>query len=114
LSIITCLCYQTLTLDYICVFFLDNGGGVLLLGAEGDDDESNAVTHQVTDPYGVWLNNDAVVRTVQHAGYYHPKELFVKSASLSDALSVECGKKPAAAAKRFYESERSPEKAAGR
>ena len=64
------------------------GGSVLVLAGEGGFDSSAAsddYTHlnALTAPYGIRVEGDSVVRSVYAKDLYHPKEVLVRDASLS-------------------------------
>lgn len=71
--------------------FLHSGGSVLLLASEGGgaggEHLSNKWMNGLTAEFGIRINDDVVVRSVYSKDYFHPKEAYIKSASLSQTLS---------------------------
>lgn len=62
--------------------YLRDGGSVVVLSDEGSDAHHADVVNALTESYGITVNNDSCVRSVQHETYFHPKECYVRNAQL--------------------------------
>jgi intraflagellar transport protein 52 len=67
--------------------YLEAGGSVMFLAAEGGDAKSGANINKVTAQYGITLLEDSVVRTVYHK-YPHPKEVFISNGVVYQPFAV--------------------------
>jgi intraflagellar transport protein 52 len=56
--------------------YLVGGGNVLILLGEGGEGKYNTNVNWLLEQFGIFINNDSVVRTVYHK-YHHPKECLV-------------------------------------
>jgi intraflagellar transport protein 52 len=72
--------------------FMEEGGGVMVMANEGKEEQSFQHINKLTDEYGITIAHDAIVRTVYFRDYYHPKEAFIKNASLVPTLDKISGK----------------------
>lgn len=86
--------------------YLDAGGSVVFLGAEGGDPKLGSNINAVTKKYGITLQTDSVVRTVYYK-YPHPKEVFIGNGVIFKpfALAANRAGKP-----RLAETKEDPEK----
>lgn len=66
--------------------FMEKGGGVMIMANEGKEEQSFSHINRLTEDYGITVCHDSIVRTVYHQEYYHPKEAYIKNASLVPAL----------------------------
>lgn len=66
--------------------YVSEGGSLLIMASEGKEGQSFAHLNRLTEDHGIKINADAIVRTVYFRDYFHPKECFVKHASLVDTL----------------------------
>lgn len=74
--------------------FMQGGGGVLIMASEGLEGHSYDNINKLTEPLGITVNHDSVIRTVYHDGYFHPKEAFIKNVSCLANLDQLSGKTP--------------------
>jgi len=65
--------------------FMENGGRVLLMA--GESGEPSMAHLDFTSAYGITIQDNAVVRTVYHRDCFHPKEVFVRDAAISESFS---------------------------
>mmetsp|Transcript_19747 Transcript_19747/g.27405 ORF Transcript_19747/g.27405 Transcript_19747/m.27405 type:complete len:548 (-) Transcript_19747:78-1721(-) len=72
--------------------FLSEGGSMLILAQEGGETTPNQYISKLTSEYGINVNNDAVVRTAYRKDYFHPKEVYIRKASLTSELDMYAGK----------------------
>jgi intraflagellar transport protein 52 len=52
--------------------FLENGGSILYLSAEGGDSKTGTNFNYFLEEYGIEVNSDSVVRSTFYK-YFHPK-----------------------------------------
>lgn len=85
---------KKLELDEIKVLkdYMADGGNVLLMAAEGKEEHSFSHFNKLTEEFGISVNQDAVCRTVYYKEYFHPKEAYIKNASLVEELEELSGK----------------------
>ncbi|KAL7752326.1 hypothetical protein RI367_002372 [Sorochytrium milnesiophthora] len=72
--------------------YLEIGGSVLYLTAEGGEAQSNTNFNYLLEEYGMSVNSDAVTRT-SYFKYFHPKEVLVTNGVLNRELNRAAGKK---------------------
>lgn len=74
--------------------FMDQGGSVLVMAGEGGQ-SADSLQHlnKFTEEYGIFINDDSIVRTVYYKDFFHPKEVFIKNAAVQESLDVLSGKK---------------------
>jgi intraflagellar transport protein 52 len=66
-------------------------GSLLILLSEGGESKLNTNINFLLEEYGIFVNNDAIVRTT-YFKYFNPKEALVSDGVLNRALSEACGK----------------------
>ncbi len=66
-------------------------GSLLILLSEGGESKLNTNINFLLEEFGVFVNNDAIVRTTYYK-YFNPKEALVSDGVLNRALSEACGK----------------------
>jgi intraflagellar transport protein 52 len=73
--------------------FMQSGGNVLVLMAEGGEIRSETNLNYFLEEYGVAVNNDCVVRSSFYK-YFHPKETLISNGILNNEIGrVATGKK---------------------
>ena len=66
-----------LSLEIKCLEeYLNNGGNLLILFSEGGENKSTSNLNAFIEKYGIYVNNDCVVRTC-YFKYFHPKEAYI-------------------------------------
>ncbi len=68
-----------------------HNGSLLILLTEGGESKSNTNINYLLEEYGIFINNDAIIRTTYYK-YFNPKEALVSDGILNRALSEACGK----------------------
>jgi intraflagellar transport protein 52 len=68
-----------------------HNGSLLILLTEGGESKSNTNINYLLEEFGIFINNDAIVRTTYYK-YFNPKEALVSDGVLNRALSESCGK----------------------
>lgn len=68
-----------------------HNGSLLILLTEGGESKSNTNINYLLEEFGVFINNDAIVRTT-YFKYFNPKEALVSDGVLNRAVSEACGK----------------------
>lgn len=70
--------------------YVKQGGSVLVLLSEGGETRNNTNINAWLEEYGIFINNDAVVRTM-HYKYLHPKEVFISDGILNRGILAAVG-----------------------
>lgn len=88
--------------------FLERGGSILYLAAEGGESSFETNFNYLLEEYGIMVNPDAVARTSYYK-YHHPKEVYVSNGVLNREINRAAGKKVNSgagqtAASRLWES----------
>lgn len=74
--------------------FMEGGGSVFVLAGEGGTTQSSLLhLNKLTEEFGITIVDDQIVRTVYYKDFFHPKEVFIKKASIMETLDVLGGKK---------------------
>lgn len=73
-------------------FMAKRGGVVLIMASEGGEQQPFLHLNKFTSEFGITINNDAVVRTVYMKEYFHPKEVYIRNASVGVVLDSLSGK----------------------
>ena len=68
-----------------------HNGSLLILLSEGGESKLNTNINYLLEEFGIFVNNDAIVRTT-YFKYFNPKEALVSDGVLNRALSEACGK----------------------
>lgn len=68
-----------------------HNGSLLILLTEGGESKSNTNINYLLEEFGIFINNDAIIRTT-YFKYFNPKEALVSDGVLNRALSEACGK----------------------
>ncbi|XP_064624329.1 intraflagellar transport protein 52 homolog isoform X2 [Lineus longissimus] len=71
--------------------YVGDGGSLLVLMNEGGENKLNTNVNFLLEEYGVFVNNDAVVRTSYYK-YFYPKEALISNGVLNRAISQAAGK----------------------
>ncbi|CAL1539792.1 unnamed protein product [Lymnaea stagnalis] len=71
--------------------YVESGGSVLVLLGEGGEARFETNINFFLEEYGIFVNNDSVVRTSYYK-YFHPKEALVTNGVLNRAISQAAGK----------------------
>ncbi|TPX51366.1 hypothetical protein SeLEV6574_g00355 [Synchytrium endobioticum] len=77
--------------------YLDTGGSVLYLAAEGGESQLGTNFNYLLEEYGVVVNSDTVIRSVYYK-YHHPKEVLIANGVLNRELNRAAGKRVGSAA----------------
>lgn len=69
--------------------FMEQGGGVIILGSEGSDPSTSTsnLINAFTDPLGITIKDNSVVRTVYHKECFHPKEVHISKPAISESFN---------------------------
>ncbi|KRZ58046.1 Intraflagellar transport protein 52 -like protein [Trichinella nativa] len=71
--------------------FINNGKNLLLLSSGGDaDDDCQISINQLTEHYGIIINNDSVIRN-QFYKYFHPKEAYISDGVVNKIVTTAAG-----------------------
>lgn len=81
--------------------YVEKGGGLLVMAAEGKEGQSFEHLNKIIGDHGIKINHDAIARTVYFRDYFHPKECFVKNASVVPLLDQLAAKQPRVVAQDF-------------
>ncbi|XP_036067691.1 intraflagellar transport protein 52 homolog isoform X1 [Oryzias melastigma] len=71
--------------------YLDGGGNMLVMLGEGGEMKYDTNINFLLEEFGVFVNNDAVVRNTYYK-YFHPKEALVSNGVLNREISRAAGK----------------------
>ncbi|XP_075210562.1 intraflagellar transport 52 isoform X2 [Lycorma delicatula] len=71
--------------------YLELGGSILVLLAEGGEKVFQTNINFLLEEYGIMINNDCVVRT-HYYKYFHPKECFIINANVNKTVLSALGK----------------------
>ncbi|XP_074644049.1 intraflagellar transport protein 52 homolog isoform X2 [Tubulanus polymorphus] len=71
--------------------YVASGGSLMVLMGEGGESKFDTNINFLLEEYGVFVNNDTVVRTSYYK-YFHPKEALVSNGVLNRAISKAAGK----------------------
>ncbi len=71
--------------------YVKNGGSVLFHLGEGGEEGIGTNINYFFEQYGIFVNNDTVIRTAFHK-YYHPKEVCVENGILNRGINKAAGK----------------------
>ncbi|EFJ04823.1 hypothetical protein SELMODRAFT_138191, partial [Selaginella moellendorffii] len=66
--------------------YVSSGGSVIFLSKEGGDIAQNTNLNDLTQEYGITINSDGVVQTIQEK-YFHPKEVMVTDGIICEELN---------------------------
>lgn len=70
---------------------VEEGGSLLVLMEEGGEKKANTNVNFLLEEYGIYVNNDSVVRTCYYK-YFHPKECLINNGILNRAIFEYSGK----------------------
>ncbi|CAD8187499.1 unnamed protein product [Paramecium pentaurelia] len=65
--------------------YLNNGGNLLILFSEGGENKSTSNLNAFIEKYGIYVNNDCVVRTCFFK-YFHPKEAYIQQGVINQEI----------------------------
>ncbi|XP_050432068.1 intraflagellar transport protein 52 homolog isoform X2 [Adelges cooleyi] len=71
--------------------YIDLGGSVLVMLAEGGEKELHTNINYLLEEYGIMVNSDCVLRTHYYL-YFHPKECLVKDGVVNEAVANYLGR----------------------
>jgi intraflagellar transport protein 52 len=71
--------------------FVENNGSLLILLTEGGENKLDTNINFLLDDFGIFINNDAVVRTT-YFKYFNPKEALIPDGILNRAVGEASGK----------------------
>lgn len=69
---------------------MNKGGSVLFQLGEGGEQKFNTNINFLLEQWGIYINNDAVIRTVFYK-YFHPKEVCIQNGILNRAINQAAG-----------------------
>lgn len=67
--------------------FVGRGGSLLVLSGEGGDKSHDTNLNEITEPLGVKINSDVVLRASFHQ-FLHPKECIVSGGVVDEGLQA--------------------------
>ncbi|CAC5367223.1 unnamed protein product, partial [Mytilus coruscus] len=71
--------------------YMETGGSLLVMLGEGGESRFETNLNFLLEEYGIFVNNDAVVRTSYYK-FFHPKEALIANGVLNRAISQAAGK----------------------